>query len=73
MTRGTQLKNNYECEVFTNGKCVFEKKQFTTLKEIAKELEMSYYQICDFYEGRIAKKYQSKYMPKILITAIEVF
>ena len=45
-------------------------KRFTTLKEIAKECEMSYYQICDLYEGRVGKKYKSKYMPQIKIQSL---
>ena len=47
-----------------------ELKRFTSLKEIAKECEMSYYQICELYEGRVGKKYKSKYMPQIKIQSL---
>ena len=68
--RGNQQQKRFTCEIHCNGNCVMEEQIFTTLKEIAKELDMTYYQICDLYEGRIGKKYNAKYMPKIKIKAL---
>jgi len=69
-TRGIQKQKRYSCEIYCNDNCVMEKRIFTTLKEIAQECEMSYYQICDLYEGRISKKYKAKYMPQIKIECL---
>lgn len=68
--RGSQKEERFTCEITCNGNVVLPLKRFTTLKEIAKECEMSYYQICDLYEGRIGKKYKSKYMPQIKIQSL---
>jgi len=68
--RGQQQQKRFSCEIHCNGTCVMEKQIFTTLKEIANECGMSYYQICDLYEGRIGKKYKAKYMPQIKICAL---
>ena len=51
--RGSQKEERFTCEITCNGNVVLPLKRFTTLKEIAKECEMSYYQICDLYEGRV--------------------
>tara|TARA_R100001079_G_C4450194_1_gene153306 strand:+ start:724 stop:948 length:225 start_codon:yes stop_codon:yes gene_type:complete len=69
-TRGKQKQTRFTCEITCNGTCVMEQRIFTTLKEIAEECGMSYYQICDLYEGRIGKKYNAKYMPQIKIKAL---
>lgn len=71
-TRGKQKQTRFSCEITCNGLCVMEKTTFTTLREIADECGMSYYQICDLYEGRIGKKYNAKYMPQIKIQALSV-
>ena len=69
-TRGNQKVKRFTCEITCNGHCVMEERIFTTLKEIAEECGMSYYQICDLYEGRIGKKYKAKFMPQIKIKCL---
>ena len=69
-TRGEQKQKRFSCEIYCNGVCVMEKEHFTTLKAISQHTDLSYYQICDIYEGRINKKYKSKYMPKIKIECL---
>ena len=56
------------CEITCNDIVIQKATPYPSLKEIAKDLEMSNGQIYDIYEGRTIKKYKSRIMPKIKIT-----
>ena len=56
------------CEIYCNNILIQEKTPYPTLKSIAEHLELSTNQIYDIYEGRVSKKYKSRFMPKIHIT-----
>ncbi len=56
------------CEITCNDIQIQEPTPYPTIKSIAQDLEMSPNQIYDIYEGRVSKKYKSRFMPKIKIT-----
>jgi hypothetical protein len=56
------------CEISCNDIKIQEPTPYPTLKSIAEDLELSPNQIYDIYEGRVSKKYKSRFMPKIIIT-----
>ena len=55
------------CEIIVDGIIIQKPTPYPSLKEIAKDLELSCSQIYDIYEGRTTKKYLSRIMPKITI------
>ena len=69
-TRKEQRRNAYRCTVTINGHILMPLTEFRTLKDIAKELGMTYSQISDINIGRVTKKYNFKYMPDIRIYKI---
>lgn len=64
------MNNNkmFLCEIYCNDILIKEKTPYPSLKSIAEDLELSTNQIYDIYEGRVSKKYKSRFMPKISIT-----
>ena len=56
------------CEISCNDIKIQEPTPYPTLKSIAQDLELSTNQIYDIYEGRVSKKFKSRFMPKIVIT-----
>lgn len=59
------------CEIYCNDIQIQSPTPYPTIKSIAQDLELSTNQIYDIYEGRVSKKYKSRFMPKIIIKKVK--
>lgn len=69
MGRTNQKKLCYSCKVFI-GDLVIHQDDYISLKDIAEELDLTYYQVANISAGRYKEKTNFKYHPRVEIKKI---
>ena len=69
MGRTNQKKLCYNCVVKIGG-LIIHNQDFISLKDIADELDLTYYQVANISAGRYKEKTNFKYQPRVSINKI---